>query len=132
MVRITALLTAIVLSLARAHWVWTQVTALRANFRWTYVPLLLADFLFLLPFPVLLYMLYCSSGVRLAISAGLKRLLLVAVLLQGVLYTGPVVYGWIRSLNHGPVASQWSGALAMLAPVTVLFFLLALYLHPGG
>ena len=97
--RRTALIAAIGLGLVRAHWIAVQIQALIMDFRWIYVPMTLGNFLFMLPFPVLLVILYRSDA-TLAVSARLKLATLATALIQGILITAPNVYGWILMLRQ--------------------------------
>jgi hypothetical protein len=97
--RRTALIAAIGLGLVRAHWIAVQIQALIMDFRWIYVPSTICSFLFMLPFPVLLVILYRSDA-TLAVSARLKLAALATALIQGILITGPNLYGWILMLRQ--------------------------------
>ena len=99
--RRTALIAAIGLGLVRAHWIAFQIQALFTvtDFRWLYVVATICNFLFMLPFPVLLVILYRSDA-TLAVSARLKLAALATALIQGMLVTGPNVYGWILMLRQ--------------------------------
>src|SRR5216684_8878646 len=99
--RRTALIAAIGLGLVRAHWIAGQVQALRIvkDFRWIYVASAIGNFLFMLPLPVLLVILYRSDA-TLAVSARLGLTALATALIQGMLFGGQNAYEWILILRQ--------------------------------
>jgi hypothetical protein len=96
-----ALITAIGLGLARAHTVQNQIRGLTtvSNFRWIYIAEEIVSFLFMLPFPILLVILYRSDTV-LAVSKLLKRAALATAIVYGLLFTAPGVLGWVLALRR--------------------------------
>jgi hypothetical protein len=136
MLRTTALLTAIALTLVRGHWIVGQIRDLStaANFRWFLVPAEVANFLFLLPFLALLFILYRSDA-TVVVSAGLRRTALAAALIQGALFAAPAMYGLLQALRvwhwtqTSDLANQAWSALASLAELAIFSFLLALFLQ---
>jgi len=93
----SALIAAIGLTIARGHWSFRQfqLTFSMPDFRWTDVLLALFNAVFLIPLPVLLFILH-RSGVALIVSNRLKYAALGVALTLAGLFTVPSISSWIR------------------------------------
>jgi len=129
-----AFVTAILLAVVRIHSLFDQVRALRAGFRWLYVPAVAANFLFVLPFLALLFILN-GSRVQLSISRGRKRIALGAACVYGLLFVAPALYALflmvrqdLQGVSQTPnLANQVWAALGSLSEFAFCLFLVALF-----
>ncbi len=132
----TAFIAAILLSIVRVHSLFDQVRALHAGFRWFYVPAVAANFLFVLPFLGLLFIVN-GSGAQLSISIGRKRIALGAACVYSLLFVAPAMYALflmvrqdLQSVSRTPdLANQVWAALGSLSELAFCLFLFALFLQ---
>jgi len=125
----TALAAAIVLALARSHWLAWQFRVLfllSAEVRWPHFAILACNVLFVLPLPVLLFLLHRSRN-RIAITAPMRKLALCTAVVHGLFFTLPD-WGWLSN----PMTWSWmENSIAQVSQLALLFVLLALWQQKG-
>ncbi len=152
----TALAAAIVLALARSHWLAWQFRVLfllSAHVSGVHVAIWVCDLLFVLPLPILLYLLFRTST-TVTITAPMRKLALGTALVHGLFFTVPDLYrvllpalhDWrdLRSWGGETTAANiwswlshpntWSWIESSMAPISqlaLLFVLLALWQQKG-
>jgi hypothetical protein len=124
--RTATLLAAIGTGLSAAAWIAGFGISLAKGFRWGDTLISLPSFLFFLPLPVLLFVLYAENP-RLRISKRLRWTALIVAILQGALVIAPALYDWARS------SAGTLGTLGLASPAAVFLFLIACFVHqvPG-
>ena len=130
----TAFIAAILLTIVRVHSLFDQVRALRAGFQWFYVPAVAANFLFVLPFLALLFVLYRSHAAMM-ISSVSRRTALGTALVYGALFAAPALYALflmlrqdLQSVSRTPgLANQVWATLGSLSELAFCLFLFALF-----
>lgn len=154
--RKVALVAAVALTLVRVYWIayriweWTQAP----RYGWFSAFIVLANVLFLVPAPVLLYLVYRSAD-DIVLSANSRRIVLVLTVLLATLVVAPGGHDFARALSAdwreiqssagGTVAAQIADWLQMsrvapqlwnlillLSQAVFLVFLTALYRHLGS
>jgi hypothetical protein len=145
-----ALCAAIMLALTRAEWVGGQVVMWRyvTDFRAVYVVQLIVNAMFLVPLPVLLFLLY-RCRVSLVLTPALRLTALATAFAIGVVFTVPPLYGiaaavvrdlsnthWFGTTPAAPTIWAWltsnsarnvfRGCVVQLAQVTLTVFLVSL------
>lgn len=127
--RNTALAAAIVLALARGYWLAWQFRVLfllSADISWPHFVILACNVLFVLPLPVLLFLLYRSRD-RIAITAPMRKLALCTAVVHGLFFALPD-WSW---LSHPMTWSWMESSMAPVSQLALLFVLLALWQHKG-
>jgi hypothetical protein len=120
--RTATLLAAIGTGLSAIAWIAGFGISLAKGFRWGDALVSLPSFLFFLPLPVLLFVLYLENP-RLRISRRLRWAALIIAILQGALVVAPGLYDWAR-LSSGTL-----GLIGLASPAAVFLFLIACFAH---